>query len=88
LCGGAKRPFCPQIKKERNITFEEVVFHIQQDHILAISEHPNQKLYANQRMFILTINDYAYLVPFVESKQDVFLKTIIPSCKATKKYLR
>lgn len=76
------------LKNERNISFEEVVFHIQQEHILAIIEHPNQERYTNQKMFILNINDYAYLVPFVESEQDVFLKTIIPSRKATKKYLR
>lgn len=77
-----------QLKKERNITFEEVVFHIQQGRILDIIEHPNQEKYANQKMFILNIDDYAYLVPFVESAEDVFLKTIIPSRKATKKYLR
>ena len=77
-----------QLKKERNITFEEVVFHIQQERILDIIEHPNQEKYANQKMFILNIDDYAYLVPFVELADEVFLKTIIPSRKATKKYLR
>ena len=77
-----------QLKKERNITFEEVVFHIQQEHILDIIEHFNQEKYANQKMFIINIDNYAYLVPFVESADDVFLKTIIPSRKATKKYLR
>lgn len=77
-----------QLKKERNITFEEVVFIIQQGQILAIVEHPDQEKYTNQKLFILNINNYAYLVPFVESEQEVFLKTIIPSRKATKKYLR
>ena len=77
-----------QLKKERNITFEEVVFIIQQGKILAIVEHPDQEKYTNQKMFILNINNYAYVVPFVESEQEVFLKTIIHSRKATKKYFR
>ena len=44
--------------------------------------------YPNQRVFIVNIDDYAYLVPYVESESEVFLKTIIPSRKATKLYLR
>lgn len=77
-----------QLKNERNISVEEIVFHFQQDRILAIIEHPNQERYANQKMFILNINDYAYLVPFVESEQAVFLESIIFSRKATKEDLR
>jgi hypothetical protein len=53
-----------------------------------IVEHPNQEKYKGQKIFIVNIDQYAYLVPFVESEQETFLKTIIPSRKATKKYLR
>jgi uncharacterized DUF497 family protein len=77
-----------QLKKERGISFEEVVFHIERGQLLDIVEHPNQEKYAGQRIFIVHINDYVYLVPFVEDEQEVFLKTIIPSRKATRKYLR
>ena len=77
-----------QLKKERGISFEEVVFHIERGQLLDIVEHPNQEKYAGQRIFIVYINDYVYLVPFVEDEQEVFLKTIIPSRKATRKYLR
>ena len=77
-----------QLKKERGISFEEVVFHIERGQLLDIVEHPNQEKYAGQRIFIVYINDYVYLVPFVEDEQEIFLKTIIPSRKATKKYLR
>ena len=77
-----------QLKKERGISFEEVVFHIERGQLLDIVEHPHQEKYAGQRIFIVYINDYVYLVPFVEDEQEVFLKTIIPSRKATKKYLR
>jgi uncharacterized DUF497 family protein len=75
------------LKAERNISFEEVVFHIEKKQILDIVEHPNQEKYKGQRIFIVNINHYAYLVPFVESEKEIFLKTIIPSRKATKKYL-
>jgi uncharacterized DUF497 family protein len=75
------------LKKERNISFEEVVFHIEKKRVLDIVEHPNQEKYKGQEIFIINIHNYAYLVPFVESEQGIFLKTIIPSRKATKKYL-
>ena len=76
-----------QLQDESNISFEEVVFCIEKGYILDIVEHPNQEKYSGQKIFIVNINDYAYLVPFVETEKDVFLKTIIPSRKATKKYL-
>lgn len=77
-----------KLKAERGVTFEDVVFYIGQGRLLDIVEHPNQDKYAGQRMFIIEINAYAYLVPFVETEQEIFLKTIIPSRKATKLYLR
>jgi hypothetical protein len=54
---------------------------------LDIVQHPNQEKYKGQKIFIINIDNYAYLVPFVESEQEIFLKTTIPSRKATKKYL-
>jgi len=76
-----------RLKVERNISFEEIVFHIANGEVLDIVEHPNQAKYKGQKMFIVKINDYAWLVPFVETDEEVFLKTIIPSRKATKKYI-
>jgi len=64
-----------------------VIYHIEQDEILAVIEHSNSSKYPNQRMFILDIGNYAYLVPFIETESEGFLKTIIPSRKATRKYL-
>jgi hypothetical protein len=49
--------------------------------------HHNQADYPNQRILIIKINNYAFLVPYVETEKEIFLKTIIPSRKATKKYL-
>lgn len=77
-----------QLKADRGISFEEVTFHILQGDVLDIMEHPNQQRYAGQRVFVINVEGYAYLVPFVEGEHDVFLKTIIPSRKATKKYLQ
>jgi uncharacterized DUF497 family protein len=76
------------LKSERNISFEEVVYHIEKQHVLDIVQHPNQEKYKGQKIFIINIDDYAYLVPFVEDEQEIFLKTIVPSRKATRKYLR
>lgn len=76
-----------QLKNERDISFEEVVFYIERGDLLDTIQNPGEK-YQNQRMFIVNINHYAYLVPFVEDEKEIFLKTIIPSRKATKKYLK
>ncbi|CCE22892.1 conserved protein of unknown function [Methylotuvimicrobium alcaliphilum 20Z] len=75
------------LQEERNISFENVVFHISVGGILDTFEHPNQKQYPGQQIHVVEIEGYAYLVPFVESEDEIFLKTIIPSRKATKAYL-
>ncbi len=76
-----------KLKGERGVSFEEVVFHIERSDILDIVEHPNKEKYPNQRFFVLNMEDYVYLVPFVEAKGEIFLKTIIPSRRATRDYL-
>ena len=76
-----------KLKAEREICFEDVLIIIEEGKILDIVEHKNKKRYPNQKMFIININSYAYLIPFVEDKYKIFLKTIIPSRKATKKYI-
>lgn len=76
-----------KLKNERGISFEQVVMHIENGDVLDLAAHPNQKKYPGQLMIVVEINEYAYLVPFVESSEGKFLKTIIPSRKATKDYL-
>lgn len=76
------------LKKERNISFEIVSYLIETKQVLDIIKHPNEDKYPNQRMFVVPYNNYVYLVPFVEDEAQLFLKTIIPSRKATKKYLK
>lgn len=75
------------LKKERDISFEEVLIAIEEGQILDIVKHSDKKKYPNQSIFIVEVGNYAYLVPFVEDEEKVFLKTIIPSRKATKKYI-
>lgn len=76
------------LKLQRNISFEDVVRAIQSGKILDDYKHPNAKKYAKQRVYIIEINEFAYVVPYVTSaKKIVYLKTIIPSRKMTKKYL-
>jgi uncharacterized DUF497 family protein len=76
-----------ELREERNIGFEDVIFNIIHGGLLDIVEHPNKEKYPDQRIFIVDIEDYAYLVPFVEDEEVIFLKKIIPSRKMTKKYL-
>ena len=76
-----------RLRAERGIRFEDVVFHIERGDLLDILEHSNPDRYAGQRMFVVQWDAYVYLVPFVKDERTVFLKTIIPSRKATKQYL-
>jgi len=76
-----------KLKAERGIGFEEIVFLIAKGDLLDVLEHPNQQRYRGQSIFVVRRDDYVYLVPFVEDERGVFLKTIIPSRKATALYL-
>ena len=76
------------LKDERQISFEDVVFYIEQGFLLDVLEHPNQEKYKGQKIFVVQIDDYAYLIPFIEDDREIFLKPIIPSRKATKQYLK
>ena len=72
---------------ERGITFEEIVQRIESGAKVIDMAHPNKRKYPNQRIMIVDVESYAYLIPYVIEKNEYFLKTIIPSRKATKKYL-
>lgn len=76
------------LKTERQIAFDDIVFHIEMGFLLDVLEHPNQEKYKEQKIFVVQVDDYVYLVPFVESEDEIFLKTIIPSRKATRKYMK
>jgi uncharacterized DUF497 family protein len=77
-----------QLKAERNMPFEEIVLAIEADGLLDIVAHSNLGKYPHQRMFVVAVEQYAYLVPFVEETEYYFLKTVIPSRKATRDYLK
>ncbi len=76
-----------QIKTERGLSFEQVVMHIEGGDLLDVYQHPHQDRYPGQQILVVRIGEYAYLVPFVESADGRFLKTIIPNRKATREYL-
>jgi hypothetical protein len=75
------------LKHTRNISFEEIVLSISQNKLLDILEHPNKRKYPHQKLLVVEVRDYAYIVPLVEDDEKYFLKTIYPSRNATKKYL-
>jgi uncharacterized DUF497 family protein len=76
-----------QLINERDISFEDIVVSIHLGNEVDIYDHPNQDRYPGQKISVVIVEDYAFLVPFVESDEEIFLKTIIPSRKATKQYL-
>jgi len=75
-----------KLRADRGIGFEDIVFHIERRDLLDILVHPNPERYAGL-IFVVQRDNYVYLGPFVEDEHTVFLKTIIPSRKATKQYL-
>jgi uncharacterized DUF497 family protein len=76
------------LKENRGVTFEQIVMHVENGDVIDIIDHPNAIKYSHQRVLIIKINEYVYSVPFVEENKIRFLKTIIPSRKLTKLYLR
>jgi uncharacterized DUF497 family protein len=76
------------LMSERGVSFEDVLFALQSERLLDDLVHPNKNKYPNQRMLVVEIDTYAWLVPYVENDDEIFLKSIIPSRKATKPYLK
>ena len=76
-----------KLKESRDICFEDIVYHIEKGDILDDYSHPDQKRYPGQRIMVIEIHNYAYLIPYVEDAEEIFLKTIIPSRRATNMYL-
>ena len=75
-----------RLKRDSNISFEKIIFHLSQSDVWKIADHPDQENYPGQKIYFVIVEDYIYLVPHVVEKDYIFLKTIIPSRKATKMY--
>jgi len=75
------------LKSERFISFEEIILSIEADGLMDVLRHPSPERYPNQSIFVVALSGYAYLVPYVEEVDYFFLKTVIPSRKATRDYL-
>jgi hypothetical protein len=76
------------LKFERGISFEAVVVALEPGGLMDLLEHPNPNKYPNQRILLVVIMNYVYLVPFIEEDDHYFLKTMIPSRKATRDYFQ
>jgi len=71
------------LKREREITFEEIAYLIESGQIIGIEENPGR---SKQNIYILEIENFAVIVPFVENDKEIFLKAAFPSRKYTKRY--
>lgn len=76
-----------KLKAERDVCFEDVIVAMSEGHLVKIIKHPNPAKYLNQKVDIIELEEYIYCVPFVEDEEKIFLKTIYPSRKLTKRYL-
>jgi uncharacterized DUF497 family protein len=78
-----------KLKTERGVSFEAVLAALEKGDVLGDYTHPNKDKYPNQRLLVVRrIGEYVYVVPYIETESELFLKTIIPSRKATKEHLR
>ena len=75
------------LKAERNISFEDILMALQEGNLLEIIPNPSQN-YPEQKCLVVNINHYAYLVPYIENETGIFLKTIYPSRKYSKRLLK
>ncbi len=76
------------LKTNRHISFEQIIFHLGRGDVWRISDHPNQEKYPGQKLYFVPVNGYIYIVPHIIEQEYIFLKTIIPSRKATRDYRR
>ena len=76
-----------QLQKGRGVSFDQVEKLIKQGEVIWDKKHPNQIKYPGQRRLLLKLNNYTYIIPYVEDEHKIFLKTIIPSRKEHKKYV-
>ena len=77
------------LKETRGISFEDVIVAIESGYLLDIVDHPNQEKYQNQKIYVLDIEGYVYLVPFIyQTESRIFLKTVFKSRKMTKQYIK
>ena len=77
-----------QLKQSRGISFEDIVLALESGGLLDVLTHPNQRRYPKQKVLVVAVTDYVYLLPHIEEPDCLFLKTVIPSRKATRDYGR
>lgn len=75
------------LKGERGVSFEEITVAVEAGGLLEVVPHPNAAKFPRQKIMVVEVARYAYLVPFVEDEDHFFLKTIIPSRKATRDFI-
>ncbi len=76
-----------RLKEQRGISFEQAINAIFKGRVLGKTDHPNQKRYPGQKIYIIELDEYAFVVPYVDDDEKIFLKTIFPSRKYTKDFI-
>lgn len=76
------------LKKQRGVSFEMVLQAMEDGRLLDVLEHPDQEKYGDQRLYVVEIDRYVYIVPFVDEGEERVLRTIFPSRRYTRLYIR
>jgi hypothetical protein len=77
-----------KLKKERGISFDEIISLIEDGFLIDVMNHPNQEEYPNQKIYLIDLDGYIWLTPFIQTDTEIFLKTAFPSRKYTKEYMK
>ncbi|HTE21628.1 MAG TPA: toxin [Candidatus Limnocylindria bacterium] len=77
-----------QLKQRHGVSFQDIKAAIGSGHLLDDIEHHNPHTYPHQRILVVAVNNYVYVVPYVRNGTITFLKTIYPSRKLNKRYQR
>ena len=75
------------LKQHRGVSFEQAAVRLALERVLDVTDHPNRERYPGQKVAVIEINGYAYLVPYERVGGEIVLKTMIPSRKVTRKYI-
>ncbi|MBI2009800.1 MAG: toxin [Candidatus Chisholmbacteria bacterium] len=76
-----------KLKRERGVSFEQAVGAILAGTVLGKIDHPNQKRYPGQKIYVIEIEEYAFVIPYIEDEKKIFLKTMFPNRKYTKQFI-
>lgn len=75
-----------KLMAERGVGFEDVIAVLDARGPITVIDHPNKKKYPHQKIYVIEMDNYIYLIPYERNEDKIVLKTIFPSRKMTRLY--